>query len=149
MRKIVAAAGIVVVTGALAAAIWGSGTTEPEPTPAGPSASSAPPGRTVPAGRHAVPAPIDQLEVRADPPRYVAHIVAGLPSGCAQRDRHDVSRQGDVITVTVLNTVPDGNPICTMIYGMYELSVDLPGDFHSGVTYTVRANDKTTTFTAR
>jgi hypothetical protein len=148
MRKIVAAAGIVVVTGALAAAIWGSGTSEPEPTPAGPSASSAP-GRTVPAGRHTVPAPIDQLEVRADPSRYVAHIVAGLPSGCAQSDRHDVSRQGDVITVTVLNTVPDGNPICTMIYGMYELTVDLPGDFRSGVTYTVRANDKTTTFTAR
>jgi hypothetical protein len=73
-------------------------------------------------------------------------ITAGLPSGCAQRDSYTVSRAGDTITVRVLNSMPMGNPICTMIYGTYELNVDLGNAFRVGATYVVQVNDTTTTF---
>ena len=36
-----------------------------------------------------------------------------------------------------------------MIYGSYELNVNLGSDFRSGTTYTVRVNDKSTTFVAQ
>jgi hypothetical protein len=42
--------------------------------------------------------------------------------------------------------MPTGNPICTMIYGTYELTIDLGSSFTAGTTYTVRVNDTTTTF---
>lgn len=134
-RKLVAVAALLLLTGAVAAAVSAS----IQAGPLGP-------------GRQSVPAPIDELEVRileSMPPRYVLHVVAGLPNGCAQRDRHDVSRDGDAITVTVLNSMPTGDPVCTMIYGTYELNIDLGTDFRSGTTYTVRVNDSTTSFTAQ
>jgi hypothetical protein len=99
--------------------------------------------------RQTVPAPIDRLEVvlrESSPPQVSLKVTAGLPSGCAQKDSHSVSRAGDTITVTVLNTMPKGNPICTMIYGQYDLSIDLGTGFVAGRTYTVQVNDKTTTF---
>jgi len=111
-------------------------------------------GATVPApdARQTLPAPIDGLDVvvlESSPPQYRLVVKAGLPSGCAQRHSHAVSRAGETITVAVLNSLPAGNPACTMIYGMYELNVDLGSDFRSGVTYTVRVNDAVTTFTAQ
>ena len=121
-------------------------TPSPGPLPPLPTAPVAPPGRQL------VPAPIDMLDIKtleSAPPRYVANVLAGLPSGCAQQDGHDVARSGDVITITVLNSMPTGNPVCTMIYGNYELNVDLGSDFKPGVAYTVVANDKKTSFTAR
>jgi hypothetical protein len=105
-----------------------------------------------PSLRHTVPAPIDALAVRvleSAAARYMLDVRAGLPSGCAARDSHSVARAGDTITLTVLNSLPTGDPICTMIYGSYDLSVDLGTDFVSGATYTVRANDRTTTFVVR
>jgi hypothetical protein len=96
-----------------------------------------------------VPAPIDRLEVvmrESNPAQVALKITAGLPSGCAKQGSHSVSRSGDTVTVIVLNTIPTGNPICTMIYGQYDLSVDLGSNFAPGTTYTVRVNDKTTTF---
>jgi hypothetical protein len=108
--------------------------------------------RAVPDDRRTVEAPIDGLDVRvleSSPPRYMLNVKAGLPSGCAMQHSHAVSRAGDAITVTVLNSMPTGNPICTMIYGTYELNINLGSDFESGRTYTVRVNDKVTTFTAQ
>ncbi len=102
-----------------------------------------------PAGRQFVPAPIDRLDVRilgSAPPRYMLNVLAGLPSGCAQKGSHKVDRTGDLITVTVLNSMPTGDVMCTMIYGSYELSIDLGSDFRRGVTYTVRVNDEKTSF---
>lgn len=100
-------------------------------------------------GRVTVPAPIDAVDVlirESAPPQVSARVMAGLPGGCAQRDSHSVTRAGDTFTVTVLNSMPAGNPICTMIYGTYELNIDLGREFVPGTTYTVRVNDKTTTF---
>jgi hypothetical protein len=99
-------------------------------------------------GRQTVAAPIDDLQVlirESSPPQVTLKVKAGLPSGCAQRDSQSVTRSGDTITVSVLNSMPSGDPICTMIYGTYELNIDLGSDFRPGATYTVRVNDKTTT----
>ena len=100
-------------------------------------------------GRQTVPAPIDDVQVvirESNPPQVTLNIKAGLPSGCAQRDSHAVSRTGDTFTVRVLNSMPTGNVACTMIYGTYELTLDLGRDFRAGGTYTVNVNDKTITF---
>ena len=50
---------------------------------------------------------------------------------------------------TVLNWMPMGDSICTMIYGSYELSLNLGSDFRRGTTYTVSVNDKMTAFVAQ
>jgi hypothetical protein len=100
-------------------------------------------------GRQSQPAPIDRVEVvvrESAPPQVALRVTAGLPSGCAKPGTYTVTRAGDTITVTVLNSLPTGDQICTAIYGTYDLNIDLGSDFHSGVTYTVKVNDKTTTF---
>lgn len=100
-------------------------------------------------GRQTVAAPIDRIDVvirESAPPQVGLKIKAGLPGGCAQRDSHSVTRSGDTFTVTVLNSMPTGNPVCTMIYGTYDLTIELGSDFRIGGTYTVQVNDKTTTF---
>ena len=100
-------------------------------------------------GRVTVPAPIGSVDVlvrESAPPQVSVKVVAGLPGGCAQRESHSVTRSGDTFTVTVLNSMPAGNPVCTMIYGTYELNIDLGREFVAGATHTVRVNDRTTTF---
>jgi hypothetical protein len=138
-------------------------TSEPEPTvvpdtpiPSEPpfTVTPAPTQPLLPAGRYAEPAPIDQLDVRiaeSFPPQYFVYIQAGLPSGCAQQYTHSFTVSGNLIEVEVLNSFPEGNPICTAIYGTYELNIPLGSDFVSGETYTVSVNDGAaeTTFTAQ
>jgi hypothetical protein len=100
-------------------------------------------------GRQTVPAPIDDVKVvirESSPPQVTLTIKAGLPSGCAQRESHSISRNGDTFTVQVLNSMPTGDVACTMIYGTYELSLDLGRDFRAGATYTVNVNGEKTTF---
>ncbi len=106
-------------------------------------------GPGAPVGRVSVSAPIDQVEVvvrEPAPPQVAVKITAGLPSGCAQRESHAVSRTGDAFTVTVLNSMPRGDQACTTIYGSYSLSLDLFGELRPGVTYTVQVNDTVRTF---
>src|SRR5688500_12400582 len=88
-----------------------------------------------PPGRQAVAAPIDRLDVRvleSSPPQYVVSVRAGLPSGCAERNRHETERVAEAIRVTVLNWMPTGNRPCTLIYGSYELNINVGSDFRSG-----------------
>ena len=106
--------------------------TPPQPTP------------TLEAGRHPVPAPINEADVRVAesfPPQYFVHIQAGLPNGCAQQYTHSFTRSGNQIDVTVLNSMPDADLICTAIYGTYEINIGLGSDFVAGETYTVNVND--------
>ncbi len=126
-----------------------SGVTAIVPPPASPPV---PPTPTLEAGRKAVPAPIDKLEVQvleSFPAQYLVHVQAGLPDGCARQYASSVERNGDVITIAVLNSAPTQIVACTQIYGNYELNFNLGSQFQSGTTYTVKVNDKTTTFTAQ
>jgi hypothetical protein len=134
MKRLVVAAVLslaaIVLVGAVA---FASGRGEAVPTP----------------GRQTAIAPIDDVQVvirESSPPQVTLNVKAGLPSGCAQRESHSIGRNGDTFTVRVLNSMPTGNVACTMIYGSYELSLDLGSDFRAGATYTVNVNDKTTTF---
>jgi hypothetical protein len=101
------------------------------------------PPTALPAGRHAEPAPIDELDVRiaeSFPPQYFVYILAGLPSGCVQQGTYSVARNGAEIDIEVLNSVPDGTPLCAAIYGQYELNIPLGSDFVPGQEYTVSVN---------
>jgi hypothetical protein len=79
----------------------------------------------------------------------VVRVQAGLPSGCAQRYTHEVTRSGNLVQIVVLNSLPDGQQACTAIYGMYELNLNLGGSFTSGQMYTVRVNEREVTFRAQ
>lgn len=101
-----------------------------------------------------VAAPIEKVEIlvrESDPPGYTAHIVSGLPSGCARFHSAEVTgRTGNTVTVAVKNTMPTGpNIVCTEIYGYHETNLDLGAGFVRGQTYTVAVNGQTTTFTAQ
>lgn len=141
----------VFATGALAAVMADAMQPAPSPTPIVAPPATGGPGQA-PGSVQLVPAPIDRLEVRireSAPPQYSLFVQAGLPSGCAKQHSHSVTQTGDTFVVQVMNSMPPGNPICTMIYGMYELNLDLKGDIRAGRTYTVKVNDRTTTFIAR
>jgi hypothetical protein len=102
--------------------------------------------------RQEVLAPIDGLEVRvleSSPPQYMVSVRAGLPGGWAEKNRFETRRAAEAIIVTVLNWMPADSPPCTMIYGSYELNINLGSDFRPGTTYTVNVNDKKTAFTAQ
>jgi hypothetical protein len=104
--------------------------------------------------RRVVGAPIESIDIlvrESAPPGYTAHIVSGLPSGCARfHEALLTGRAGNTITISVTNTMPsDPETVCTDIYGYHETNVDLGQDFVSGRRYTVRVNDKTQTFRAQ
>ena len=102
--------------------------------------------------REEVLAPIDGIGMsvlESSPPQYMLSVRAGLPSGCAEKNRHETRRVAETISVTVLNWMPSGSPPCTMIYGSYELNINLGSDFRRGTRYTVSVNDKQTTFIAQ
>ena len=116
------------------------------------SATNNPPLSPSPSGREAVLAPIDRLDVRileSSPPQYVLSVRAGLPGGCAEKNRHETQRVAEAISVTVLNWMPTGSQPCTMIYGSYELNINVGSDFRPGTTYSVVVNDKRTAFVAQ
>lgn len=99
-------------------------------------------------------APIEEIDVlmlESFPVQYRLRIVSGLPSGCAAFAGAEVEQQGTTFIVTVMNTVPaPGQQVsCTMIYGYHESSVSLGTGLESGTEYTVKVNDKATTFVAQ
>jgi hypothetical protein len=116
------------------------------------SATNSLPIAPSPSDRQAVLAPIDRLDVRvleSNPPQYMLSVRAGLPGGCAEKNRHEAERVGEAITVTVLNWMPAVSRPCTLIYGSYELNINVGSDFRRGTTYSVIVNDKRTTFVAQ
>ena len=107
------------------------------PQASAPGQPSTPPSNDP--NRMRVLAPIDGARVQPVGGGAVLRIQAGLPSGCAQSDGYEVQRAGTQIQVSVYNTIPKGDPICTAIYGMYEVSIPLDG-LTAGQQYTVRVN---------
>lgn len=138
----------VVVTATMPAA---SPTGQPTASPTPTRTPTPVPSPTLPAGRRSVPAPIEsvRVEVQDSPRRYLVVAVGSLPNGCAMQYTQDVKREGDVFTVTVLNSMPAANTLCTQIARTYEVRVTITDSLQPGRSYTIRVNDKQATFTAR
>ncbi|MDP6715876.1 MAG: hypothetical protein QF368_14820, partial [SAR202 cluster bacterium] len=91
-----------------------------------------------------VPAPIESVHLNiidSMAGETTLTVLSGLPSGCAKLTFFDVSQRGDLITVTVLNSIPtDTNLTCTAIYGIEENKALLSGSYTPCETYTVEVN---------
>jgi hypothetical protein len=120
-----------------------SATAEAEPS------ATPEPSPTVEEGRVPEAAPIESIDVQYEDGKPVVIIVAGLPNGCAEPQSQEVTLEGTVYTVTILNSVPaDDDVVCTDIFRTYEIRVAIGDVLESGETYTVMVNDQETTFTA-
>jgi hypothetical protein len=77
---------------------------------------------------------------------YSIDITSGLPSGCAQFNDVEISRNGNEFVVDVTNLVPNPTkPIaCTTIYGYHESKAILGRGLTSGEAYTVVINGELT-----
>ena len=96
-------------------------------------------------------APIDQVEIQVDlslPPQYSAFVASGLPNGCSEFDRLEMTAEGHTFLITIYNLETLGIP-CTERYGTVEHNVALGSDLESGTIYTIQVNDVTETFTTQ
>lgn len=122
--------------------------TRPAVTTVTPATIASPPGGLLPsttpgAGLEYVRAPIEALDVvpkAGAPGEYLLQIRAALPNGCHKRGTHSVTRQATLVRVIVSNTVPINVNVCTLIYGTYDIEVDL-GRLQSGLLYRVEVNE--------
>jgi inhibitor of cysteine peptidase len=94
------------------------------------------------------PAPIHEVRVaiaESYPPQVMVYIQGGLSDGCTTFHELKTERSGNMVNITVTTQRPR-EAVCTQVYGYFEQNVNLGSDFISGQTYTVRVNDKTTSF---
>ena len=99
-------------------------------------------------------APIESAEIvvaESFPPQYFVAIVSGLPNGCVEFERIDLTRDGTTIQIDVWNRVPEPTAeiACTLVFGLADHNVALGSDFEPGVEYTVQINDITRSFVAQ
>ena len=95
-------------------------------------------------------APIEKVEIlgaESLPLEISLSVVSGLPNSCAQFDRREVVRDGDIIEVTIVNVEPVG-VACADVYGTVTHHILLDGDFEAGRTYGLVVNDVIETFVA-
>jgi hypothetical protein len=94
-----------------------------------------------------VRAPIEDVDVDKVGAEYRATIVVGKPNTCHSFGAYESSISGNVIRITVYNTVAEG--ACAEVYSTYDLVINLGSGFFTGVTYTVVVNDdESDSFTA-
>ena len=94
-------------------------------------------------------APIDEVDVRiaeSYPPQVFVYILGGLADSCTSFHDLTTKRDGKTINIKV-QTIRPKDAECAQVYGSFEKNVPLGSDFTSGETYTVKVNDKETTFT--
>ena len=116
------------------------------------SATCGGPSSPSPSDCQAVPAPIDGLGVRAvesSPRRYVLTGTGGSAQRLRGKEQARAEPLGRDDHRDRAELDADRQPSCTVIYGSYELSIDLGSDFRSGATYNVSVNGKTTAFVAQ
>ena len=98
-------------------------------------------------------APIESLDLRvaeSAPPQHFVDVTSGLPNGCAHFYGYELTLAGSTITVIVWNTMPaDIRAACTMQYEVTVHAIPLGANLVPGRQYTLRINDKDTTFVAR
>ncbi len=143
MRLITRAFTALLVGGvALAAAACSGGDDTPTPTPA------------TEFDKVEVAAPIESVQVliaESFPPQYFLEVVSGLPNGCVEFDRYEVSRNGATVQVKVTNLAPapGADVACTANYRTVQHNIALGTDFEPGATYTAVVNGVTETFVAQ
>jgi hypothetical protein len=97
--------------------------------------------------------PIESVDVipgSGGPTGHALQIVAGLPGGCAEPADAGFERYGDLIIVTVTNSVPsDPSTVCTDIYRTYDVVLDLGTDFVPGKEYIAYVNGVEVRFIAQ
>ena len=109
--------------------------------------------RAVPAGKAAVLATVESVEiyvVESDPPQYFVEVVSGLRKSCAEYHGYEESRSGTAIVITVTNLEPSPSQqvACAERYRTHLVSIPLGADFDRGKMYTVKVNEVTETFVA-
>jgi len=93
-------------------------------------------------------APIHEVSVNiaeSYPPQVFVHIKGGLRDGCTTFHQLTTRRDDKTIDIEVTTQRPK-DKACTQVYQYFEKNVVLGSDFTSGETYTVKVNDKMTTF---
>ncbi|MCX7912148.1 MAG: hypothetical protein N2506_04220 [Dehalococcoidales bacterium] len=94
------------------------------------------------------PAPIHEVNVSllmSNPPQVSVFIRGGLRDGGTRFHGIEVSRQGTVIDIAVTTMCPKEG-FFPAVYGYFEKEINLGSEFSPGITYTLRVNDYTTTF---
>jgi predicted secreted protein len=103
-------------------------------------------------GMTEVPAPIHEVEIQIAeslPVQYFLRVVSGLQNSCVEFGSYNVTREGDVIRVEVVNLEPtDESTVCAQVYEFVEHTIPLGSAFIPGTTYTVLVNDVSKTFVA-
>lgn len=98
-------------------------------------------------------APIESIEIliaESYPQQYFGLVVSGLPNSCAKYGGYYLTRDGDTISIEMVNWKPaDPNTACAEIYSTAEHNIPLGSEFDSGRTYTLDVNDKTVNLTAQ
>ena len=100
-----------------------------------------------------VSAPIESVDIlimESFPVQYSVLAVSGLPNSCATFGGYRIERDGDMISIEIINWEPaDPRVACAEVYRVVETTIPLGSDFQSGSTYTVLVNDVTETFVAQ
>ena len=94
------------------------------------------------------PAPIHEVRVaiaESYPPQVMVYIQGGLSDGCTIFHELKTERSVNTVNIAVTTRRPK-NAMCTQVYGYFMQNVNLGSDFVSGKTYTIKVNDKTTSF---
>jgi hypothetical protein len=94
------------------------------------------------------PAPIHEVRVsfaKSLPPQVLVYIQGGLADSCTTFHELKTERSGNTVTITVTVQRPR-EAICAEVYGFFERNENLGTDFTSGKNYTVKVNDRTTSF---
>jgi hypothetical protein len=94
------------------------------------------------------PAPIHEVRVaiaESYPPQVIVYIQGGLSDGCTTFRELKTERSDNTVNITVTTQRPK-EAVCTQVYGYFEQNVNLGSNFVSGQTYTIKVNDKTTSF---
>jgi hypothetical protein len=87
-----------------------------------------------------VEAPIEDVDVDKVGSDYHVTIEAVLSNTCHSFASYQVQRSGNIVEITILNSVEDDDD-CTAVIDTYELTINLGSSFTPGVTYTVIVND--------
>ena len=93
-------------------------------------------------------APIHEVKVtitESTPPEVFVYIQGGLSDSATTFHDLTTLRSGNVISITVTTRRPKG-VVAAQVYGYFEKKVSLGTDFLPNLTYTVKVNNKTTTF---